>query len=175
MAPCDSNSFHNRGLSHLGNHWLCTGKYSARRTRFVIGTCGKEPTCKSRRHRRRGFSLWVEKIPWRRACNPLQCPCLENPMDREAWGPQSTGSHRLGYNKETACARAGPSWRRGCNTVLRNVMLTWGARPHSDGQGVSNLPVLTHLSPYLATFQRENPLEGALACTPAGRIWVLQI
>ena len=25
------------------------------------------------------------KIPWRRACNPLQHSCLENPMDRGAW------------------------------------------------------------------------------------------
>ena len=23
--------------------------------------------------------------PWRRACSPLQCSCLENPMDRGAW------------------------------------------------------------------------------------------
>ena len=28
---------------------------------------------------------WVEKIPWRRAWNPLQYSCLENPMDRGAW------------------------------------------------------------------------------------------
>ena len=25
------------------------------------------------------------KIPWRRAWQPLQCSCLENPMDRGAW------------------------------------------------------------------------------------------
>ena len=25
------------------------------------------------------------KIPWRRACKPLQYSCLENPMDRGAW------------------------------------------------------------------------------------------
>ena len=34
---------------------------------------------------RRGFDPWVGKIPWRRACNPLQYSCLENPMDRGAW------------------------------------------------------------------------------------------
>ena len=27
----------------------------------------KEPACRYRRHKRRGFSPWVEKIPWRRA------------------------------------------------------------------------------------------------------------
>ena len=32
-----------------------------------------------------GFDPWVGKILWRRACNPLQYPCLETPMDREAW------------------------------------------------------------------------------------------
>ena len=30
------------------------------------GSVGKEPTCQGRRHRRRGFSSWVGKIPWRR-------------------------------------------------------------------------------------------------------------
>ena len=29
--------------------------------------------------------------------NPLQCSCLENPMDRGAWGPQSMGSQRVGH------------------------------------------------------------------------------
>ena len=28
---------------------------------------GKEPACKCRRHKRRGFKPWVGKIPWRRA------------------------------------------------------------------------------------------------------------
>ena len=28
---------------------------------------------------------WVEKTPWRRAWYPLQCSCLEDPMDRGAW------------------------------------------------------------------------------------------
>ena len=37
------------------------------------------------RHKRPGFDPWVGKIPWRRACNPLQYSCLENPMDRGAW------------------------------------------------------------------------------------------
>ena len=28
---------------------------------------------------------WVEKIPGEGNGNPLQCSCLENPMDRGAW------------------------------------------------------------------------------------------
>ena len=43
---------------------------------------GKESACQSRRP---GFNPWVRKIPWRRACNPLQYSCLEKPMDRGAW------------------------------------------------------------------------------------------
>ena len=40
----------------------------------------------------------VEKIPWRRACNPLQYSCLENPMDRGAWGLQSIGCERVRHS-----------------------------------------------------------------------------
>ena len=32
-----------------------------------------------------GLGSWVEKIPWRRAWQPLQYSRLENPMDRGAW------------------------------------------------------------------------------------------
>ena len=34
---------------------------------------------------RLGLDPWVGNIPWRRACNPLQYSCLENPVDRRAW------------------------------------------------------------------------------------------
>ena len=34
---------------------------------------------------RYGFDPWFGKIPWRRKWHPLQCSCLESPMDREAW------------------------------------------------------------------------------------------
>ena len=27
----------------------------------------------------------LRKMPWRRACNPLQYSCQENPMDRRTW------------------------------------------------------------------------------------------
>ena len=37
-----------------------------------------------RRCKRYGFNLWVGKIPWRRAQNPFQYSCLENPLDRGA-------------------------------------------------------------------------------------------
>ena len=35
---------------------------------------------------RLGYSPWVRKtIPWRRAWQPLQHSCLENPIDRGTW------------------------------------------------------------------------------------------
>ena len=34
---------------------------------FPGGASGKEPTCQGRRCKRRGFSPWVGKMPWRRA------------------------------------------------------------------------------------------------------------
>ena len=37
---------------------------------FPGGTSGNEPTCQCRRRKRRGFSPWVGKIPWRRAWQP---------------------------------------------------------------------------------------------------------
>ena len=44
-----------------------------------------EPSRQCRRTKRCRFSPWVRKIPWRRAWHPLQCSCLENPVDRGAW------------------------------------------------------------------------------------------
>ena len=45
-------------------------------------TSGKESTCQCRRPR---FNPWVKKIPGEGNGNPLQCSCLGNLMDREAW------------------------------------------------------------------------------------------
>ena len=44
----------------LSTHWLD----------FPSGTSGKVPACQCRRHKRRGFDPWVEKIPWRRKWQP---------------------------------------------------------------------------------------------------------
>ena len=35
--------------------------------------------------RRHKFNPWVGKIPWRRAWQPLQYSCLENPMNKGVW------------------------------------------------------------------------------------------
>ena len=52
---------------------------------FLGGTSGEESTCQCGTCKRRAFSPWVGKLPWRRNGSPLQYSCLENPMDRGAW------------------------------------------------------------------------------------------
>ena len=42
--------------------------------------------------------LGSARSPGRGHGNPLQCSCLENPMDRGVWWPQSIGSQRVGHN-----------------------------------------------------------------------------
>ena len=44
--------------------WVCTHASDAR------GARGKEPACQCRRRKRRRFSPWVRKVPWRRARQP---------------------------------------------------------------------------------------------------------
>ena len=59
---------------------------------------GKEPACQCRRHKIRGFDPWIRKIPWRRACNPLQYSCWRIPWTEEPGGLESMGSHRVGHD-----------------------------------------------------------------------------
>ena len=62
---------------------------------FSGGTSGKEPTCQPRRRERcrSGGSSGGGHG------NPLQYPCLKNPMDRGACGLQSMRSQRVGYDR----------------------------------------------------------------------------
>ena len=48
-----------------------------------------------------GFDHWVGKIPWRRDGYPVQCSCLENPVNRGASGLQSIGSRESGVTELT--------------------------------------------------------------------------
>ena len=54
---------------YLLNEYSCSSAYFSNIHQIPIilgGASGKEPICQCRRPRRRGFSPWVEKIPWRR-------------------------------------------------------------------------------------------------------------
>ena len=42
--------------------------------------------------------------------NPLQCSCLDNPRDREAWWAPSMGSHRVGHDWSDLAAAAIHLW-----------------------------------------------------------------
>ena len=48
---------------------------------------------------------WEDSLEKGIATHPLQCSCLENPMDREAWQLQSMGLQRVGHYRAT-------NWRR---------------------------------------------------------------
>ena len=58
---------------------------------FPGGTCGKEPTCQCRRHKRHRFDPWVGKIPWRRAWQPTPVFLAGEPMERGAWRATAHG------------------------------------------------------------------------------------
>ena len=63
---------------------------------FPGGASGKEPTCQCRRHKRRGFDLWVKKIPWRRAWQPTpvflpgESPWTEKPGRLQSMGSKES-------------------------------------------------------------------------------------
>ena len=65
---------------------------------FLSGTSGKEPTCQCRRHNR----PWIEKIPWRRARQPI--PVFlpgESCGHRSLEGYRSYGRKELDMTEET--------------------------------------------------------------------------
>ena len=73
-----------------GKPWMRVIIYLSGRRKLLINTCmggagNKESVCQCKRHKRRRFSPWAGKIPWRRHGNPLQYSFLENSMDRGAW------------------------------------------------------------------------------------------
>ena len=52
---------------------------------FLGGTSGKEPACQRRGHKSVSSVPGLGRCPGGGHGNPLQCSCLENPMDRGAW------------------------------------------------------------------------------------------
>jgi len=85
----------------------------------------------------REFDLWIRKIPWRREWQPTPVFFLENPMDRGAWGLQSLGSPRIGYDwatKHSGQNREMENWRffqqssQAGNTGMAKWSCGWVAR-----------------------------------------------
>ena len=111
---------------------------------FPSGTSGKELTCQCRKCKRHWFDLWVRKIPWRRARQPRQYSCLENPMDTGAWRvtvhgvvwtgtgleQHSTHSHETGWGfrgtlRFVGTHRVGTGLIRVCREAWSSVLKTW--------------------------------------------------
>ena len=65
---------------------------------FPGGTSGKEPHCQCRRHKRHELNPGSGRSPEGGHGNPLQCSCLENPMDRGAWQATVHWSQRIRHN-----------------------------------------------------------------------------
>ena len=61
------------------------GRRESRTFPAMLWSLSSPKGCQCRRPKRCRFNPWVGKIPWRRAWQPLQGPCLEHPMDRGAW------------------------------------------------------------------------------------------
>ena len=57
---------------------------------FPGGTSGKEPACQ--------FDPGSGRFPGGGNSNPLQCSCLENPIDRGAWWNAVLRAHRVRHN-----------------------------------------------------------------------------
>ena len=55
------------------------------------GASGKKPTCQCRRYKSLGLIPRSGRSPGGGHGNPLQYSCLENPMDRGAWGATVRG------------------------------------------------------------------------------------
>ena len=85
---------------------------------FPGGASGKEPACQYRKHGRHGFDLWIRKIPWRRACNPLPVFLPENHMDR--------APGRLQYRASQSIRQY---WSNLAYTnMLKNILSLWACK-----------------------------------------------
>ena len=78
--------------------------------------CGKELACQCRRHKRREFDPWVEKIPWRRAWQPTPVFLPTGSCARSSLAGYSSWGHRVGHDwSDLASMRAVHcGWGRGC-------------------------------------------------------------
>ena len=88
-------------LGRLCFNLMLTYTYMSSPTRLWMtggGASGKEPTCKCRRFKRPGIDPWVEKIPWRRAWEPI---LVFLPGESHRQRSQSMGSQRVGYDWAT--------------------------------------------------------------------------
>ena len=107
---------------------MCVCTYAG----FPGGASGKEPSCKCRRHKKCGFSPWVGKMPWRRACNPLHAA-------------NSFSCVHL-YATLWAIAHQAPMFMG----ILQERILEWVAMPSSEALPNPGIKPVSLTSPALA-------------------------
>ena len=81
QEACDWHSSPIERDSSLYQYYEKTPEANASQVVLVVKDPPAHPC---RRYKRCEFHPWIGKIPWRRAWNPLQFSCLENPTDRGA-------------------------------------------------------------------------------------------
>ena len=110
---------------------------------FQVVQVIKEPACQCRRLRNEGSIPGTERSPGGGHGNPLQCSCLENPMDRGAWraivqevAKSQTRLKRLSMHiwSSKPVPSTGPEARRervGRRPGGKVMLLPWGRPPGS--------------------------------------------
>ena len=90
---------------------------------FPGGASGKESACPCRRHKRRRFSLWVGKIPWKptRVFLPGESHGQRSLASYSPWGRKASAT-----TKATACPPA--LWQIKDSHALIDTE-RWGSRP----------------------------------------------
>ena len=105
-----------------------------RKTGFSDGPRGKESTCQSRRHKRRGFNPWVGKTHGVENCSTLQYSGWENSRTEEPDGLWFMGLQRVRHY-----------W-----TCVYNIQKQWGTKKNSDKQTLLGVSTSTTPSSYCA-------------------------
>ena len=105
---------------------------------FPSGSGSKESACNAEGP---GSMPGSGRSPGEEKGNPLQYSCLENPTDRGAFGPQSTGWQRVGHDKrltplQPAPARdpgprASPHFPAACSRAAASFLPSVCLSPHS--------------------------------------------
>ena len=105
---------------------------------FPGGASGEESACQCRRCKRCGLDTQLGRCPGVGNGNPLQCSCLENPMDRGAW-LVTIQSDTVRYNWVTKSAHQAPESEQ--SNVRTRQARSWCSCCWTD---ISSAPVHLH-------------------------------
>ena len=148
---------------------------------FPGGASGKEPACQCRRCKRRKFSLWVRKIPWRRAWQPSpvflpgESQGQRNLVGYSPGGRTEGASHNLACHHTPLHTLACPpmplhtlTWTR--MLFMPSHLLTHSCTSlHALTQGCTSSHFLAHPCKHSHALEHPHMLSHALihTCTPS--------